>query len=65
MDASIKGQVQKNVAGVGLSTLESHQQPDSGQWHSREKRGRAEEKREQACGKVKKRTAKGQRQMSK
>lgn len=50
---------------VRMHTLESHYQPDSGQWHSREKRGRAEEeKREQACGKVK-RTAKGQRQMSK
>lgn len=62
------GQGQKDGQSYGtvkMHTLESHHQPDSGQWHSREKRGRAEEKREQACGKVKKRTSKGQRQMSK
>ena len=40
-----KSEVRERVSGAWLNTLESHHQPDSGQWHSREKRGRAEEER--------------------
>lgn len=54
------------VNGLRLNTWKSHHQSGFGQWHSGEKIGRAkEEEKEQAYGKVKKRTAKGQRQMSK
>lgn len=52
----------EKVSGVRKNTLESHHQPHSGQWHSRELRGREERT---SMWKGKEETAKGQRQMSK